>query len=178
MTKRRLRFNFRLRSMLICIFCMALLLALYVHFDRVARRQLSTVKAIEKMGVSVYTTDSAFEFHPLKRRGNLGQRTIVPVVSVQEPDRMTQIGRRLLGNVMFTRFTTIIVDESLLGDFDAFQQHISQLPFLDTIYYYQNTLDQSSLDAIKRNRPEIQLEHIAGSPPRMPGKSAMQRYVD
>ena len=178
MTKRRFGFSFRLRSMLICFICISLLLALYVHFDRVGRKQLSAVKSIEKMEVAAYTTDSAFEFHPLKRRGNLGQRIIVPVVSVQEPDRMTQIGRRLLGDVIFTKFTAIIVDESLDGDFDAFQQHISQLPYLETIYYYENTLDQSSLDEIKRNQPDLKLVRIAGSPLRMPGRSAMQRYVD
>lgn len=178
MTKRGFRFSFRLRSLLVCFICISLLLALYVHFDRLGRSQLSAVESIERMDVAAYTTDSLIELQTLNRRDKLGRKIVVPVLSDQEPGRVTQIGRRLLGDVIFTKYTSIIVDESLGEDTDAFQQHISQLPYLDTIYYYENTLDQSSLDEITRNYLDLKLVQIPGSPLRMPGRSAMQRYVD
>lgn len=90
MTGRRFRFRFQLRFMLICVACMSLLFALFVHFDSAGRKRISAVKSIEKMGATAFPTNSIIEFQQLTFPGTSAnpQTIMLPIVRVNQPGRI------------------------------------------------------------------------------------------
>ena len=174
MTGRRFRFSYRLRFMLICVACLSLLCAMYVHFIDPARKRVAAVDSIQKLGVSAIPTNSTIEFQQFAMSGPNGESQILtlPVISVQQSSSIVEFGRAVLGDAIFSDYSAILVQKPLESNIDELNQHVSNLPNIKTVYYYGQTLDQIALDEFREAHPKLKFEKLAGTPMQVPSRSA------
>ena len=164
MTRRRFRFTYRLRIMLICVACISFLFAIFVHFDTAGRKQLSAALSIKTLGGHAFPANSSIEFQQVTYSGPNGepQETTRPVVRIHRPSQLNQLGRTIFGDAMFSDFSTILVQRPVTSQ-DDFQRYVFHLPNLNTIYYYENALQKKTLDEISNQHPGLKLEKLPGS---------------
>ena len=166
MTGRRYRITFRLQFLLVSVACICYLLAIYSYFNTVAQRQLSAVESLTTMGINALPSNSSVEFQEFTFTRSLDDpdKITLPIVSINKPSGLHRVGRRILGDSIFSDFSTIIVGQPV-AKIGEIQNHLSSLPSLKTIYYYQGTMDSGLVEKLEQNNPSLIIEQLAGSPP-------------
>ena len=167
MTGRRFRLTCRLQFLLVVIACLSCLLATYSYFNSAAQKQLAAVGSLAEMGINAFPSNCSFEFQEFTFSGSSSDpaKIALPVVSIAKPSGLNWAGRKIFGDAIFSDFSTIIVQERITGAPSELQHHISNLPNLKTLYYYENTLDSVVLKKLMQSNPKLGIEELVGSPP-------------
>jgi len=132
--------------------------------------------ALADIGVASFPAGVAVEYEEFTFSGSTsvglplpGSQTAVHLVMPKEaqptPSRMPALGRRIFGSEMFDDYGTLLVYKPIADGNEQLLQRIGELPSLDSIHYYQNTISPSLLNRIKSEHPEIALKALSVEAP-------------
>ena len=148
----------------------AILLAAHSHFQAKGERRQLAMQALLQLGVAAVplgdTVDyDDFTFTGTTRSDQSGVRLVLPKVVKAKPSKLSGLGRRVLGSAIFDDYGTLLVYKPISND-GNFLNQLADLPNINSVHYYQNTVDDSLIDQIKQKHPRISLNPLDADAPK------------
>ena len=174
MTGRRRWSRFSIRSGLILISTIAILLATHSHFQAKGQRRQLAMRALSQLGVTAVPLGDTVDYDDFTFTGTTRSdqssaqssvRLVLPKVAKAKPSKLSGLGRRVLGSAIFDDYGTLLVYKPISNDGDFLNQ-LDDLPNVNSVHYYQNTVDDSLVDQIKQKHPRISLRPLDADAPK------------
>lgn len=157
----RLRFQFGLRTLLVCATLVGSILGVRAYRHSVGGRRLLAAHTLQGYGIevleaghsgagysySVRTGDWSVELHGVRRyEGNLDS-----------------LFERLLGDAMSADRTVVVIPNLVRQRAKEIQRHIGELPNLQTIYVNDRIVDGYMIEFLKRSNPSTEVRYTSGA---------------